>query len=202
MSAVPAHSDTSPDLRTRILEAAVTLFAHKGYGSTSVREVVEAVGCTKPALYYHFGSKEELYLEAVQTRLREVVGVLEASVSSPGTAAARLERFARALLARVRERPDGVRLVLTAEHRPAGDTSPEVDLLSLHMEMLGRLAALLEQGREAGEVRSDLPAEELALAFIGMLHVHTMAALYGVEPDVDAPAQILDIFFSGARPRE
>ena len=58
----------SDDARQRILDAATHLFAHRGFGSTSVREVVEAAGVTKPTLYYWFDNKEALYLECVRTK--------------------------------------------------------------------------------------------------------------------------------------
>ena len=50
-----------------IARVASRLFATRGYDATSVREIVEAAGVTKPTLYYHFGSKEGL-AQAVLTR--------------------------------------------------------------------------------------------------------------------------------------
>lgn len=47
-----------PGTRTQVLKAAARLFAERGFDAISVREIVEAAGVTKPALYYHFGSKE------------------------------------------------------------------------------------------------------------------------------------------------
>ena len=190
------------DLRGRILDAAVALFAERGFGSVSVREVVERVGCTKPALYYHFGSKADLYLEAVHTRLHAVVEVLSEVVATPGPPQQRLERFARVMLDRAREQPEGVRLILTAEHHTPDDGTPSVDLLSLHMEMLELLGRIISDGQRTGAVRGDLPPFDLAVAFVGMLHVHTLATLYGIQPEADVPAQLIDIFFSGIQPRE
>ncbi len=43
-----------------ILRVAARLFATRGFEATSVREIVEAAGVTKPTLYYYFGSKEGL----------------------------------------------------------------------------------------------------------------------------------------------
>jgi len=64
----------------RILDAAVHLFAHKGYDATSIREITEAAGVTKPMLYYYFENKEGLcraiftrFLEQHHNRLREVL---------------------------------------------------------------------------------------------------------------------------------
>ena len=54
-----------PHIRQRILDAALQLFANQGYGSTSVRQVVELAGVTKPTLYYYFNGKEALFREVV-----------------------------------------------------------------------------------------------------------------------------------------
>jgi hypothetical protein len=42
------------DTRARILDAARTLFAERGYAGTSMRDLADALGMTKAALYYHF----------------------------------------------------------------------------------------------------------------------------------------------------
>ena len=47
--------------RERLLETATELFAEKGYAATSVREIVERAGVSKPVLYYYFKSKEGLF---------------------------------------------------------------------------------------------------------------------------------------------
>ena len=52
-------------IANKLLEAAVRLFAHKGYPATSTREIVEAAGVTKPMLYYYFQSKEGLLAAAL-----------------------------------------------------------------------------------------------------------------------------------------
>lgn len=53
------------DTRERILEVALDLFASDGYEKVSLREIAERVGVTKPALYYYFPNKEQLFLALV-----------------------------------------------------------------------------------------------------------------------------------------
>jgi AcrR family transcriptional regulator len=50
----------------RIRAAALTLIAEKGVHLVSLREIAERVGITKPALYYHFASREELVRSLIQ----------------------------------------------------------------------------------------------------------------------------------------
>ena len=66
----------APARREQILDVSVQVFAHRGFHSTSMNEVAEAAGVTKPVLYQHFDSKQDLYmalLEEAGTRLRNAV---------------------------------------------------------------------------------------------------------------------------------
>jgi AcrR family transcriptional regulator len=65
------------DGRERIIHHASRLFAARGYDGVSMRQVAEASGMTKAALYYHFPSKKALYLSAVQALLQRVLLSLE-----------------------------------------------------------------------------------------------------------------------------
>ncbi len=58
---------SSGEMASHIARVAARLFAEHGYDATSVREIVEAAGVTKPTLYYHFGSKQGL-AEALLTK--------------------------------------------------------------------------------------------------------------------------------------
>jgi len=69
------------DTKRRIQQVALELFAQKGVQRTSLQEIAERLGITKPALYYHFGSREELVRSIVQPMIEEAearLGELEA----------------------------------------------------------------------------------------------------------------------------
>src|SRR3954453_22954021 len=59
--------DTSPDTKTRILDAAESFFMEHGFEATSMRQLTTAAGVNLAAVNYHFGTKEELF-QAVLTR--------------------------------------------------------------------------------------------------------------------------------------
>jgi AcrR family transcriptional regulator len=52
--------------RTQILDAALKLFAHRGYGATTVREIAEAAGLSHGNVYYHFPDKEVIFHALLQ----------------------------------------------------------------------------------------------------------------------------------------
>ena len=60
------NQDDQP--KERLLDEAEALFARKGYHAVSIREITKAAGCNLAAVNYHFGSKENLYLEVFRSR--------------------------------------------------------------------------------------------------------------------------------------
>jgi AcrR family transcriptional regulator len=72
MAASPARA--TPD---RLLDAAVELFASRGFHGTSIRDIAERAGANVAAGHYHYGSKEGLYLEVLRAQFAEVRGELE-----------------------------------------------------------------------------------------------------------------------------
>ena len=56
----------SRDTRAQIQQTALDLFAERGVQQTSLRDIAERVGVSKPALYYHFASREDLLNSLVQ----------------------------------------------------------------------------------------------------------------------------------------
>jgi AcrR family transcriptional regulator len=78
--------------RLRLLDAAETVFARRGFHGASVDEIAREAGATTGALYAHFAGKEDLFLELFDyTMARDVRGYSEAS-----GAATTLENAARA----------------------------------------------------------------------------------------------------------
>jgi AcrR family transcriptional regulator len=59
--------------RSQLLEVALERFGPNGFHATSMEEIAEAAGVTKPVLYQHFGSKRTLYLELLETVGQELL---------------------------------------------------------------------------------------------------------------------------------
>lgn len=64
-----SDSETGGAARRRILEVARELFMKRGYRAVTTREIADEVGVTQPALYHHFGGKEELYTAVLEREL-------------------------------------------------------------------------------------------------------------------------------------
>lgn len=75
----PSHTVPSELYETRreeILEAARTVFAHKGYSRGALDDVAKATGISKPTLYYYFPSKAHLFYELASQRATEQIAKL------------------------------------------------------------------------------------------------------------------------------
>ena len=66
----PSHGQAGASTRERILDVALDLFTDQGFDGTSMREIAERLHITKPSIYYHFASKDEI-LMALHMRLHE-----------------------------------------------------------------------------------------------------------------------------------
>ena len=66
------QEERSERSRTQILDAALKLFAHRGYGATSVRDIAEAAGLSKGNVYHHFADKESIFRELLENYFREM----------------------------------------------------------------------------------------------------------------------------------
>jgi TetR/AcrR family transcriptional regulator len=170
-------------VKERILREATRSFAEKGFGSTSVREVVEAAGVTKPTLYYWFENKEALFLEAVRIRVEALHACTLDAVRGPGTPRERLARFTRNIVRLYATDADGMKMIMVIHHKPE-DGRPAVDMISVYKANRLLLLDLIREGMATGEFRADLDPDDVALALIGMLNFRCAIAMNrGIIPE-------------------
>lgn len=80
-------TETAPDTRRRILRVSMELFGVRGFHETSLREIAEQVGVSKPAVLYHFPGKADILGALVEPMLRDLADALAraAAAGRPGT---------------------------------------------------------------------------------------------------------------------
>ena len=154
--------------RRNILDAAAAVFAGKGYSGANVNEIVALAGTTKPMLYYHFGSKKDLFaavLEAVYTGMREIE-------SAPGLEnlppAGAMRRLVEVTFDYHAEHPDWIRLIAVANIHDAEPILGSPTLARRNAAVVGILRDLLARGVRAGVFR----------AGVDPLHLHMLMASF------------------------
>ncbi|GAA3234686.1 TetR/AcrR family transcriptional regulator [Nonomuraea helvata] len=83
------------DTKDRIQQVALELFAERGYEQTTLQEVAERLEITRPALYYHFRTKEAILASVVEGLLSSLEELVEWGREQPRTAEARREILRR-----------------------------------------------------------------------------------------------------------
>jgi len=183
--------------RDRLLHAAVDLFDRKGFAATTVREIVTAAGLSKPALYYHFGSKEGIFQAIMQRAAERLSGSLERALGEAGSARARLHALGQGLFALVRDHGAVLHLVQSSWNGPPQETPP-FDSESLHRSVYEAMAKLIEEGVRKGEFRAG-PTPEMTLAVLGATSICIEMELAQAEPRAgpEGLARVREVGFDG-----
>ena len=149
--------------RAQLIDVGRSVFARRGYESTSVEDIAREAGVSKPIVYEHFGGKEGLYAVVVDREMDYVVRRIVEAISS-GAARERVEKAALAFLAYVKDHPDGFAvLVHNAPVLAAGG-----GMSSLLNDLAGRVGDVFAASfKEAGYDARAAPI--YANALIGMV---------------------------------
>jgi AcrR family transcriptional regulator len=102
---------SAKERREQLVGVARSLFAERGYEATSVEELAERAGVSKPVVYQHFGGKEGLYAVVVDREVTALTAAITAAMDSshPKLAA---QGAADAFLRYIEEREEGFRVLL------------------------------------------------------------------------------------------
>ncbi len=154
-----------PGGKAAILEAAMRIFADKGYAAASTREICEAAGITKPALYHHFGSKEQLFHELVIDAFAYFHKGLLRSARAQGNLRERLINVTFADFRAARKDPVRVLFLLRMVFSPE-ERRPHFNYIEQMERERELLAGVFREGIESGELRGD--PKRLATALMAM----------------------------------
>jgi len=166
----------------RILNKALELFSKKGYDATSVREICEAAGITKPTLYHFYGSKEGVYRALVDGALADFRARLATLIEEPGSTRERLRAVARDYFAIARENRELVRFLLALTHNPSS-SAPAADIPRFYEEIVALVARVVAEGVTRGDLRPG-PTEVRMLALMGALGKSMVGQLIVGRPDL------------------
>src|SRR2546423_12129291 len=103
--------------RQQLFEVARERFAHQGFHATSMDEVAEAAGVTKPVLYQHFPSKRALYSELLTDVETQLLDQITRATEHAPTGRGRVEEGFAAYFRFVTQNDAGFRLLFGASVR-------------------------------------------------------------------------------------
>jgi AcrR family transcriptional regulator len=189
MSRLPAAAR-----RQQLLDVALRLFGERGFHHTSMNDIAEAAGVTKPVLYQHFGSKRDLFREVLREvggRLRDAVGKATAEAGGPRR---QVEAGFRAYFRWVADTRGGFDVLFAGETRRDPDFVREA--LRVETDIADTIASLI-----VVEGLSEERRRLLAYGIVGIAETtsrHWLADDLDLGPD-ELAQQVAELAWAGLR---
>jgi AcrR family transcriptional regulator len=157
------RATAAEEKRRLILDAAVRVFAAKGFHTSRVGDIAEEAGVAHGLLYHYFSSKDEVLETVFRDHWSRVLDRVHDAETSEGSAVDRLRAITRALFSSWLEEPDVVRVVI----REIARTAEIEEHVGELVKPVGAIRRVVEAGQSSGEFRPDLDAELTAIVFYG-----------------------------------
>jgi TetR/AcrR family transcriptional regulator, fatty acid metabolism regulator protein len=153
--------------RPRILDAAVKVFAERGFFTATVAEIARAAGVADGTIYLYFKSKDDLLLRLFDEKMSILIEEAKAAMAAEETAPARLRRFIQLHFAAVERSPE-LASVLIVELRQSAQflKGLEKAKLSAYLDLI---AEVVKNGQENGELAQVASPTTIKRAIFGAL---------------------------------
>jgi AcrR family transcriptional regulator len=179
------NSDTG--LHEQILTTANDLFVNKGYHGMSMREISDALGVSKAALYYYFKDKEELFLAILKIYLDDMSAALDRFIAQPVSCQDKIRLFIEYVLNQPAQQRSTIRLA-SQEITNLSPASREAFNIIYREHFVGKVQSILQSGIEKGEFR-EIHAEVAVWALLGIMFPYFYPAHSGNLP---VPEETID----------
>lgn len=176
------------DTRERLLEAAVELLEEGGYAAASVAAIAERGGVAAGALYRHFPSKAELFVEVFRDTAEQELAALYEASAVPGGSMEKLDAIVRQFTGSVLARP---RLAWALGYEPV-DPLVDAERLRYRQTYRERLAELLRMGIANG----DLPEQDAELTAAALIGAISEALVNPLSPVAGRDVPVEDLIGS------
>ena len=162
-----------------ILDAAVRVFATKGYHTSRVGDIAEEAGIAHGLLYHYFASKEKVLETVFRENWSELLVAFDRIATSDEPPVAQLAGIAKVLLRAWRDRPDLV-TVMVREVARSPQLQGQVDEIRAGFLVIQRV---IERGQADGSFRPELDARLASWVFYGGLEELLTGWVLGQLPD-------------------
>lgn len=198
---MPDQTKAHEDKRRLLLDAAVRVFARKGYHAARVGDIAEEAGVAYGLLYHYFSSKEEVLRNVFRETWRALIATIESVERGEDTPREQLRKVAQILIRSWKRDPDLVRVLVlevTRSQLLAGEMDEIVASFSV-------IQAIVERGQADGSVRGDLDARLASYVFYGAIDELLTGWVLGRLPDSDedlarAERTVVEIVAGGLAP--
>lgn len=188
------------DKRERILQAAIRVFAEKGFYATRVSEIARAAGVADGTIYLYFKNKDAVLVSIFEERIRALIDLLRAELGRCDDVESRIRRIVEVQLGLLEGQRD-LAEVVTVNLRQSSLLLKQY-AAPLFREYLQLVADVVADGQARGALRADLAPMTVARALWGALDgVALTWALGSADPASlrKAAQQTAELFLRGVR---
>lgn len=190
----PRARMTGAQRRLQLIEVARGLFAERGFEGTSIEEIAQRAGVSKPIVYEHFGGKEGLYAVVVDREMETLLEMVTQSLTR-NRSLYRIQQVALALLTYMEELTDGFRILVRGDS--AASTSETATYSSLLNDAISQVEHILAGDFERRGFDPSL-APLYAQALVGMVSVTAQWWLDVREPSKEVvAAHLVNLCWNG-----
>lgn len=154
-------------VESQILQVSAELFADRGFAATSLQDISDAVGTSRPALYHYFASKDEILARLTDGLVASASAGIKEAMSEEIAADRQLALLVRALLLPIAESPGRFRLLLTRD--ASIQSAARERLHDLERTVARSLSSVIERGIADGLFRRTDPRTAM-FAVLGMIN--------------------------------
>jgi TetR/AcrR family transcriptional regulator, fatty acid metabolism regulator protein len=172
---------TTLDKRRILIDAAVRVFARRGYHAARVGDIAEEAGVAHGLLYHYFSSKEEVLETIFNETWSELLEAVRDVEESGDPARVQLRHVAAILLRSWRRQPDLVRVLVLEVTRSAQLGQRVSDV----RDAFAAIERIVTRGQEAGDLRSDLDPRLASVVFYGAIEEILTGWVLELLPDGD-----------------
>ena len=172
-----------------VLDRITDVFWEQGFAATSLDTLSEATGLGRPSLYGAFGSKEQMYLSALENYFARMSAKLAPAVGADAPLPELLAGVFEALI-RFFARPSashGCMVVCTAATEAPSNEAIRKELDALLTKIDGHFLRLLDRAKESGELPASADTPALAKVLAGIAHTIALRARAGQRPKALRP---------------
>jgi TetR/AcrR family fatty acid metabolism transcriptional regulator len=172
------------DKRRLILDAAVTVFARKGFHECRVSDVADEAGVAYGLVYHYFNSKEEILNELFLERWQIMLDAIAAIDARELPVREKLYEVAGFIIDSYRHEPDLMKVIIVEVTRAANSFG------ALHLDKIREaysgIAEIVDGGRRAGELKETISADFAAMCFYGAIEQLLSAWIFSLLPRSEA----------------
>jgi TetR/AcrR family fatty acid metabolism transcriptional regulator len=192
------------DKRRLILDAAITVFARKGFHHCRVSDVADEAGVAYGLVYHYFGSKEEILNQLFMERWQLMLDAIAEIDRQEIPARDKLYLVASFIIDSYHHEPDLMKVIIVEVTRAANTFGR--DHLEKIREAYGMIAAIVESARADGSFKEDISADFAAMCFYGAIEQLLSGWIFGYLPTTDeeferAKSLVVETICGGLEPR-